>query len=242
MKTNLEVIDILKSSKFIDEDGEEYTIEFQDALSDDEINKLADNFPSQTMDLQIKEILKITRGWDGFGMDIVYFDSLDQFGLIDLTPHSLTLGNDGFGNNWVLDIYPDGSLGHVYFACHDPAVFIKHSENLNEFLNHVLEFHKSPSNCHLQDIHEEISFEIWETGGNCMDKLDFLKMNQSFEGFLSKFEGDDWIVCDLRTAKNKEGFAWGKEGPNQQIARHETELIWVIKKRQKGFLSRLFNK
>jgi hypothetical protein len=136
----------------------------------------------------------------------------------------------------------DGSLGHVYYACHDPAVLVKQADNLNEFLMNLVEFYESPEENYLNEIHDKVVFDIWNDGDNLHEKANFIKSNKQFSDFLNKFEGDEWLIADLRNSKNKDGFAWGKFGPNNLTMRHPTELIWVIKKKKKGLFARLLGK
>jgi hypothetical protein len=239
---NIEIIKKLKESTFTDEDGEDYTLDFQDALTDSEIEELSQSFPNNTIDSDIKEILKETRGWEGYGLEQVDFSSIGQFGFLELSPNSITLGHDGFGNFWILDILNDGSLGHVYYACHDPAVLVKYSNDLNGFLKSLTEFYESPSENYLNEIHDNAVFEIWKNGGKLIEKTDFIRENKEYLDFLRDFDGDDWIIADLRNSKDKDGFAWGKFGPNNLTKRHPKDLIWVIKKKKKGFIGRLFGK
>lgn len=174
---NIEIIKKLKKSTFTNEDGENYTLDFQDGLTDSEIEKLAQSFPSKIIDSEIKEILKETRGWSGYGLEQVDFSSIGQFGLNEISPNSISLGNDGWGNYWILDILNDGSLGNVFYACHDPAVLIKYSDNLNEFLNTLIEFYESPSENYLNEIYNNVVFEIWENDGKITEKEDFIREN-----------------------------------------------------------------
>ncbi|MDO5979195.1 SMI1/KNR4 family protein [Flavivirga spongiicola] len=237
---NLQIIEKLQSSTFTDEDGEQYTLDFQPALSDKEIENLKKQFPNSSIDKELLDILKYTKGWDGFGLERVYFDSIGEFGFWELSPYSITLGHDGFGNFWLLDIDKNGNLGKVFFACHDPAVFIVHSQNLNEYLMHLVEFYEKPESCHLNEVHDNTVMTVWDNNNLCVSKTDFLTKNTSFKGFLDEFEGDEWTVADLRNDKNGDGFAWGKFGSNQFTKRHGKELIWVIKNKKKGFFKRLF--
>lgn len=240
--TNLEIIKKLKESSFIDEDGESYQLEFQDGLSDSAIEELKGQFPNKKIDNELIEILKETRGWDGYGPEMIYFDSIGEFGFWELSDNCLTLGHDGFGNYWILDLDKNGNLGKVFFACHDPAVFVIHSQNLNEYLNHLLEFYQNPDKCHLNEIHDKTVLDIWDENKLCISKTDFQNTNKEFIGFLSKYEGNEWTVADLRNGKNKDGFAWGRFGENQFTERHSTELVWIMKNKKKGFLSRLLGK
>lgn len=239
---NLEIIKKLKDSTFTDEDGENYQLEFQAGLTDDEIEKIKPNFPNQTIDVELIDILNETKGWDGYGLEMVNFDSIGEFGFTELSPTSVTLGHDGFGNFWILDIDKSGKLGKVFFACHDPAVFVIHSQNLNEYLNHLLEFYKNPEKCHLNEIHDSTVMDIWKENKLCFSKTEFINSNPEYKDFLKKFEGDEWTVADLRDGQNKIGFAWGKFGSNQLTERHPSDLIWVIKNKKKGILSRLLGK
>lgn len=240
--TNLEVIKKLKESTFEDEDGEKYQLDFQDGLTEPEIEKLKGQFPSKHIDNEIIEILKETKGWDGYGPESVYFDSIGEFGFWELSSNSLTLGNDGFGNHWILDLNNNGEPKKVFFACHDPAVFVVHSRNINEYLNHLLEFYQNPEKCHLNEVQDKTVMTIWDENKLCSSKTEFENQNPEFEDYLKKFEGNEWSIADLRGGKNKDGFAWGKFGAKQFIERHPTELIWVMKNKKKGFLSKLFGK
>ncbi len=238
---NIEIIRKLRASTFTDEDEEEYGLDFQDGLTDTEIDDLAKSFPNDKIDKELIEILKETRGWEGYGLEQVDFSAIGQFGFLELSPNSIALGHDGFGNFWILDILGNGTLGQVYYACHDPAVFVKYSDNLNGFLNSLIEFYESPTENYLNEIHEKVVFDIWSNGGLVFEKTDFQSRNKEFDGFLSEFEGEEWVVADMRKAKNGDGFAWGKFGPNNLSKRHPSELIWVIKKKKKGFFARLFS-
>lgn len=240
--TNIEIIKRLKKSTFKDEDGEEYQLEFQDGLTDSEIEDLKEQFPNRKIDEELIEILKETKGWDGYGPEMIYFDSIGEFGFSELSPNSLTLGHDGFGNQWILDLDKNGNPGKVFFACHDPAVFVIHSQNLNEYLQHLLELYNSPEKCHLNEIHHETVMKIWEHDKLCTSKPKFEQDNPKFKEFLAKFDGAEWTIADLRNGQNKDGFAWGKLGPDPLIERHPTELVWSIKHKKKGFFSRLFGK
>ncbi|WP_131555141.1 SMI1/KNR4 family protein [Sphingobacterium deserti] len=238
--TNLKIINTLKTASFTDEDGENYTLDFLDPLSEAEIQELRESFPKKRIAAELLEIFQVTRGWDSAAFNMVYFNSIDEFGFWELSPHSITLGHDGFGNYWVLDIDNNGDLGKVFFACHDPAVFMVHSQNLNEYLRHLLDFHENPIENYVNNFQINTVPEVWQHNTNCTPKTDFLHIKPQFRDFLNEFEGDEWIIADLTSGENGVGFAWGKFGPNQLVQRHPTDLIWVLKNRKKGFLGRLF--
>ncbi len=240
--TTLEIIQKLKSSTFVDEDGENYTLDFSPGLTDNELTFLKTKFPSGIIADELVEILRETKGWEGFGLETTFFDSIGEFGFTELIPHSITLGQDGFGNFWVLEIKENGHLGKIYYACHDPAVLVIYCDTLNEFISTLVDFYTDPSENYLNDVHESIVMDIWSTNPNTTDIRDFRTNNKEFDSFLNEFSDDNWVVADLRNKSKKEGFAWGLFGSNQFTKRHPNELVWVMQKKKKGFLSKLFGK
>lgn len=238
--TNLDIIRELKGATFIDEDDSEYQLEFQAGLKAEELKSLQEKFPSKKIDAELLKILGETRGWEGYGPSPIEFDSIGEFGFLELAPWSITLGHDGLGNFWILDIDAKGNLGKVYFACHDPAVLIVHSQNLNEYLLHLLSFYKEPHESHVSQVSEVSVMNIWTQNPNILPKQEFEYRNPEFTEFLSEYDGANWNIADLRKGDNKDGFAWGIQGPNQLKSRHLRELIWVLQIKEKGFFARLF--
>src|SRR5688500_6661456 len=97
--TNIEIIERLKTAIFTDEEDEVYTLEFQPGLSDDELAELDAQFPTGKLPAELREILKVTKGWeDAYMLETTFFDSIDEFGFDELIPHSVVLGHDGLGN------------------------------------------------------------------------------------------------------------------------------------------------
>lgn len=238
--TNIEIIKRLKGSTFVDEDRENYTLDFKPGLTNEELNSLRSKFPSNKISDELIEIMKETKGWEDFSLEAVCFDSIDEFGFTELIPHSITLGHDGFGNFWILDMKENGDLGKIYFACHDPAVLVIYSDTLNEFLLSLEEFYTNPEKNYLNKVHDKVVMEIWKKNPNTFDINEFRENNIEFGSFLEEFNDDNWIVADLRNGEKKDGFAWGLFGSNEFTKRHPTELIWVIQKKKKGFFSKIF--
>jgi len=238
--TNLEIIKELKESTFIDEDGDSYKLEFQNPLTNKEIEDLKLKFPHNTIPEELLDILKFTKGWDGYGAEMVYFDSISEFGFTGLFPQSISLGTDGFGNYWILDLLQNGQLGKVFFVCHDPAVMVLNAYNLNEHLSNLLDFYNDLIDSALISMDHSTVFRILKNNDNTLPKSEFSKLYPQYIEYLDQFEGDDWTVADLRDATNNDGFPWGKFGPRLEITRHPKELLWILKNKKKGILSRLF--
>lgn len=232
-------------NKYVSEDGEEYQVKLLEGLGDEEIESLKTQLPKEYLPEEIRELLTQTRGFEFHAFNEIIFDSVNHFGFEEFFPNSVQLAGDGFGNFWILDIDDNGNWGCVFYVCHDPAVVVKHSENLTEFISHIDEFGRQGIGSHLDEIHEKVVLDIWE-GNNGLMSLEEAK--QSADASLTEFAeklSENYVIADLRKKLNKTGFAWGKFGPNIENAkRHGSELIWAIEKpeKKKWGLSKLFGK
>lgn len=242
--TNLDIIKTLKESTFKTEDGEDFRLNFDDALTQNQIEELKYRFPNNYIAAELIEILKETRGWDSYFPESIFFDTIGEFGFEEFIDFTISIGQDGLGNFWTLEIKKDGSLGKVFFMSHDPAVALVHSQSLNEYLKQLLEYYKEPVNSYISNFYENIRFKIWKDNPNLFAIKDFKDNNPLLTKFLNEYNQDEWMVADLRNAKNEDGFAWGKHGPNSQLIKHPSEYLWLISKpiKKKNFFSRLFGK
>ncbi|RAW01844.1 SMI1/KNR4 family protein [Pseudochryseolinea flava] len=161
-----------------------------------------------------------------------------------ILPTSVQLAGDGFGNFWILDVNQNGQWGNVFYVCHDPAVIVKHSDSLTEFIKHVDEFGKKGKQSNLDVIHEVTVMDIWTKNNGFIDKSAALASTDEKLKSFAETLPDNFVIADLRGKPIKSGFAWGKFGPNiEKAKRHDTELIWAVEKiEKKGLLSRLFGK
>jgi hypothetical protein len=240
----LEQLKAILNNRYETEDGDEYQVELKQGLSDEQIDNLAKQLPTGHIPNDIRDLLKFASGFEFSGIDEVTFNGIGQFGFENVFPHSVQLAGDGFGNFWILDVDNKGNWGHVYYVCHDPAVVVKHSEDLAEFIKHVDEFGKQGSQSHLDTIHEKTVMDIWSINNGF---IDVEQAKNSSDTTLKNFATqlpDNFVVADLRKKPNGAGFAWGKFGPNIDNAiRHETELLWGFEsQKKKGLFSKLFGK
>ncbi|MBL7748115.1 MAG: SMI1/KNR4 family protein [Chitinophagaceae bacterium] len=242
---NMTITEQLKSllnETYVSEDGDEYKIELLPGLTDNEIDHLAKGLPTGQIPNDVRELLRFTKGFEFYGIDEITFDGVGLFGFDNIFPHSVQLGHDGFGNFWILDVDSNGNWGNVFYVCHDPAVVVKHSENLLAFIKDIDEYGKDIENSTLNIIHEKTVFDIWKNNNG------FTEINEARESndtILKKFAltlPDNYVIADLREKPKKSGFAWGKFGPNLHKAiKCYDELIWGIEKpEKKGFISKLF--
>jgi hypothetical protein len=242
--TPTEKLKSILTEQYISEDGDEYKVELKNGLTDEQIDGLAKGLPTEKVPTEIRELLKFASGFEFFGLEEVTFDGVGQFGFEEFFPHSVQLAGDGFGNFWILDVDKNGNWGNVFYVCHDPAVIVKHSDNLTQFIEHVNDFGKNGNKSNLDIIHEKVVMDIW---GKDNGFIELETARQSSDTTLKNFAlslPDNFVVADLRNKLNQSGFAWGKFGPKiNNTKRHETELIWGIEKPiKKGLLSRLFGK
>lgn len=242
--TPIEKLKSILNEKYISEDEEEYQIELLEGLSEEQINNITESLPSNHIPLEIKELLKFARGFEFQGLEEITFDGVGQFGFEEFFPHSVQLAGDGFGNFWILDVNKNGNWGNVFYVCHDPAVVVKHSENLSEFIGHVDEFGKYGNKSNLDIIHEKVAMKVWSSNNGFTELEDARQSNDTTLKNFALSLPDNFVIVDLRNKPNQSGFAWGKFGPNiDKTIRHETELLWGIEKQtKKSFFAKLFGK
>lgn len=235
--TPKETLQSILSNRYTTEDEEDYKVVLLPGMSPEEIESFKSRMPDKALPKDIEELLTFSRGFEFFGLDEIRFDAYEVFGFESVFPRSVQLAGDGFGNFWILDIDSKGIWRSVYYVCHDPAVIVKHSENLSDFIKHVDEFGKQGRLSHLDIIHEKIAGEIWT------QKVGIMQKNQK-EYDLSHLYGklpETFLIGDLSDQPVKAGFPWALSGPNTKIVRVSDEPIWAVEKKVKqGFLSRLF--
>ncbi|TDO26982.1 SMI1/KNR4 family protein [Sediminibacterium goheungense] len=243
--TVTEKLKSILNEQYISEDGEKYQIALLPGLTEQEIDSLSKGVPGGQIPSDIRELLKFASGFEISGLEEITFTGIGQFGFEEIFPNSVQLAGDGFGNFWILDIDQNGSWGNVFYVCHDPAVVVKHSDSLLEFIHHVDEFGKKGNASNLDIIHEKTVKEIWQ---NESGFIDIDNARQSNDLTLKKFAlslADNFVIADLRNKPNKSGFAWGKFGTKiENAVRHNIEPLWAIEKQIKrgGFLSKLFGR
>ena len=227
---------------YLSEDGDEYRIELRPGLPAAEVDELAKRLPTGEIPADIKELLEFTTGFEFYGIDEVTFDGIGQSGFDNIFPYSVQLAHDGFGNFWILDVDSKGHWGNVFYVCHDPAVVVKHSDDLAQFIDHIHEHGKNPSDSMLNTIHEKTVFDI------SRHNYGFIELQQARDngdpvlGSFALSLPDNFVVADLRNKPNGAGFAWGKFGPGIHTSvRCGDELIWGVEKPlKKGFFKKLF--
>lgn len=233
-------LESILNNEYESEDGDLYKVELFDGMTNEEITEFKKQLPNNFLPTEIEELLKFSKGFEFLRLENIRFDTFGYFGFEEMFPNSIQLAGDGFGNFWILDIDSNGNWNSVYYVCHDPAVIVKHSENLSQFIEHIDEYGKKGNESILDTIHEHTVMDIWAEKVGIMDKND--KSYDFFEN--KKFEFPEmFLVADLTNEPIKTGFPWAKSGPNTKIIRPTDNPIWVIESKVKqGFLARLFGR
>lgn len=242
--TPTEQLKSILAEQYVSEDGDEYKVELKQGLTDQQIDELAEGLPAEQIPTEIRELLKFASGFEFYGLEEVTFDGVGEFGFEEFFPHSVQLAGDGFGNFWILDVDKSGNWRNVFYVCHDPAVVVKHSEDLTQFIEHVNDFGKNGNKSNLNIIHEKVVMDIWSKDNGFIELESARQSNDTALKTFAISLPDNYVIADLRSKPIKSGFAWGKFGPNiDKARRHDTELIWGIEKpEKKGFLSNLFGR
>lgn len=242
--TPTEKLKSILTEKYVSEDGDEYKVELIEGLTDQQIDELEKGLPTGQVSTEIRELLKFASGFEFLGLEEVSFDGVGQFGLEEFFPNSVQLAGDGFGNFWILDVDKNGNWGNVFYVCHDPAVIVKHSDSLTQFIEHVNDFGKNGNKSNLDIIHEKVVMDIWSKDNGFIELENARQSNDTTLKNFALSLPDNFVIADLRNKPIQSGFAWGKFGPNiDKAKRHESELIWGIEKPvKKGLLSKLFGR
>jgi hypothetical protein len=242
--TVTEQLKSILNENYLCEEGNKYKVELKPALTEKQIDDLSKKMPTGEIPDDIKDLIKFASGFKFHNLDGITFDVIAQFELQEMFPNSIQLTQDGLGNFWVLDIDKKGNWGNVFYISHEPAVVVKHSENLTEFIRHIDEFGSNRKNSNLEIIQIKSVTKIWKKN---MGLLSIEEGRKSNDKILKNFAinlPENFEIADLRNAPNQFGFAWGKYGENMgTVIRHDTELLWGFEKiRKKGILYNFFGK
>ncbi|WP_199750600.1 SMI1/KNR4 family protein [Gynurincola endophyticus] len=240
--TALAQLQSILNETYSSEENGEFKIELKEGLSDDEIHLLAQQLPTRQLPAEIHELLRFSSGFKFPPFKEITFDGISLFDMEEFFPYSVKLTTDIFTNVWIVDVDLQGNWGNVFFISHDPAVIVKHSENLSQFIQHIHEFGKDKKLSNLDKIREKTVFDIWEQKDGLIS-LEHARQSDDLvlKEFASRLE-NNYVIADLRNKPNKSGFAWGKFGPSiQKTIRNGSNTLWGIERR-KGILSKIFNR
>jgi hypothetical protein len=229
--TPIEIIRQAQATTLVDEDGGAVRLGLLPPLSAAQIETFAARLPCP-LPADIRQLLAFCRGFTGT-LDIVDFTGEDcSFEQEEVFPHGLPIAGDGYGNFWVVDLFPSSETwGPIYFACHDAPVILYQSPSLESFLSDLFKSRQPPHESLLDDVHEDRLFDVWRKNPGVQSYEDAMKSaDHSLRAFAATLDPTFEFV-DLRNAAVGFGFSWGRYGAKTVIRRAGELPIFAVQKR-----------
>lgn len=190
---------------------------------------------------EVRELLSVTRGFmngpfevefSGFSRDLEGMrvsGGVREF--FDVFPCTLPIATDGCGNDWMIDFTNGSSVwGPVFFACHDPPVFVFSAANLREFIEEWLKLAEGKES-KLGRTFDQAVNKIW---GARLDGIQHGTAIASADPVLKSFAertGEGFQYVDLRQPMVGAGFSWGQvEDPDTDLIRAGKDLLFGVRK------------
>lgn len=241
----LQALKELLNDRFYTEDGEVREIRVVKGLTNTEIDAFKQLLPGKGIPDDIAELLRFAAGIKCDFPEDINFSNIDSFNLEAFFPNLAELSGDGLGNFWLVDIDYEGNWGPVYYACHDPAVIMKQSENLTQFIIQLHGLFKEGENSLFHQLYDEVPYQI-----NRLPHGGFINRDEAKSAgdlVLKEFAATlppEYLVADLRNKPVGSGFAWGRYYSVQDRDIRCKDLpLWGLKPKQpKGFWARLFGR
>jgi hypothetical protein len=232
----------LRGRRLHDEDGHEHVLELLPPATEAELARLAASLPAP-LPGDMREALLVSKGLANGPLESFSLLDLEGFGLEEAFPFAYSIGHDGFGNYWVLDVLPDASSwGPVFYACHDPAVIAWQAGTVERFLLDVVAMWELGPRSPVDLVHEETVHRLWREHAALRPVADLAASDDSVLREFAATLPASAVVADLRRASVGDGFAWGRFGPRTEIRRAGREPVWALipPERKPGLWQRLF--
>lgn len=240
--------EVLKSARdeiFKDEDGNSYSLTLRPGLSVEELREFEKRFPKPIPD-DIRELLVYCRGFEFNPVEDVDFTGNLSFEDTSAFPCGVPIVPDGCGNFWVVDVSPEtGAWGPVFYAAHDPPVYVYQSPNLESFLSDLIKLDHSRRQGEqnaIDLVHKEASLNVWRKNPGLLSTQQARASgDEMLRAFVDQL-GDAFEICDLRRAEVGAGFSLGRARAEPGVRRFGDTLLFAVEKKQqsRGLLSRLF--
>lgn len=235
----------LAGARLVDDDGQEEILELLPPATAEVIAGLEARLPSSLPE-EIREALQVSRGLANGPLESLDLVDLAELGLEDVFPHAHSIGHDGFGNYWVVDLHAGSSpWSPVFFACHDPPVIAFQSETVEAFVRDaVAMWQPGRPRSPVDQVHEEVTDRIWSTHAGIVTRHEALVSEDAVMRDFAEGLDPGAVLADLRSPALGDGFAWGRYGPRTSWTRCGTERLWatVPPQRRTSLLGRLFRR
>ncbi len=240
--TPLEIVLQLKGLKYTFGE-EEQEVEFDEGLTEEDLQEFRDEMPNNYIPSEIEELLKETSALSSYfigSVDFDYYFSTSKYHK-DLFPYSIYLSPVGDDSDALVDINPmSGEWEDIWALSEESCFLYKWANSLNVFLEEKVKTQKD-------NIEDED--EIHEAKLNSGSKRNAISIDgaigtgdDAIRSFAKNLE-EGYRIYDLRNAEIMDGFSWQDLGTEVEFKRHPSEKIWAVRKKiKKSFWQRLFGK
>ncbi len=192
----------------------------------------------------LRTLLGVCHGVRGLEWEIDFTGSL-SFEMGDMFPHGLPIVGDHTGNFWVVDCTttPEAEAA-IFYACHDPPVFIWQCRGMPTLLRELRRKFASAERSALDEMQDERALRVWRAPPVMVSRSAALHAPDDILRAFANSLTDEWSIIDLRAATPGMGFAWGRCGYPTGLRRYGEERLFACAapKRRTGILSRLFGR
>lgn len=226
------------------------SVRLEPGLPDHEIAAFESQLPEK-LPPEIRELLMFSAGFEVHPESISgfpYTRHVQPFAFtgtngiaFPVFPCLVDLLHDGAGNFWVVEVDAHGTWGHVFFASHDPPVIAVQAGGLSEFMLQVLEPALSSPTRALRHVHDRATTEIWRSDPWITSRQDARVSEDPVLRNFAESVPEGFHIADLRKGEIGSGFSWGKAGPDTEIRRCGSELLFAFEEKRPGFWKRLFS-
>lgn len=230
----LEAVKILEAGSYYDEDGGSYSVELFPAMTEAELSHFAASMPEGILQPEMEEMLRYTSGITHPYLDI--FDLRIPANQYDnpFFPGSIHLGNDGAGNQWLLDVTATGDdWGAVYFLDHDPPVVMRFADSLADFFLLLDQLGRNPEESAFERLLGDVDSSIYRAGLDPQPTGDL--------GYdLSEIDALPALYRVESLEKGgKQGFVWALHRGYGFVYKFPDRPVWVVEvKEAKDMLGR----
>lgn len=233
----------LAGAQLVDDDGRTELLELLPPTTDAEVAAVGATF-SVPLPTELREALRVSAGFANGPLESLSLLDLAGFGMEDVFPNAYSIGHDGFGNYWILDLLPDrDECGPVFFACHDPPVIAFQSASPADFLRDAVALWQPGARSPIDVVHEDVASAIWASNSDVVSRDE---LSVSSDPVLAEFAAGfppEAVFADLRSGRVGDGFPWGRYGPRTEWTRAGTHRLWAtVPPQRRGLLDRIFGR
>lgn len=251
----MKLVDLVKQAEgrtIRDENGRCEPLRLLAPASEDQLRELERTLPDPLPE-EIRELLAVTQGFENGPYEVDFSGySRDMEGMkitgsvrefFGVFPCSLPIATDGCGNDWMIDFANGSSVwGPIFFACHDPPVFVFTASDLREFIEEWLKLAEGKESKLGRTFDRAVNKVSRENPTLISHETAIVSTDSAIKAFAEK-AGDGFQFIDLCNAVVGDGFYWGRvNDPDTDIIRNGKNLQFAIRKRppKKSLLKRLF--